>query len=310
MRRVLILLVIISAAVPLSGCYLDDLFSKKGDVKVSLTDAPVDDLDQVHLTISSVELKPSSRSTESFNFDPPVVINNLLDLSGGLLSTLLTSEQVPAGDYDWVRFHITAAGADSFVVDTGGNDYDLYTSGQLPGASSAFDYIQLDQPFAVDKGDTLWLVLDIDLRRALYRPAGQNYYVLMPALRLINYDDSASVKGTVSAALVEDSSCTSDTTTGKGNAVYIYSGTSVSPGNVYLDSAGAALGVGNPVTVAPVVDNNGSYSYTASWLPSGSYTLALTCQSLGDDPLQDDAIVFPQSATVSLNAGDEQTLDF
>ena len=101
--------------------------------------------------------------------------------------------------------------------------------------------------------------------------------------------------GTVAAALISDAACTSDTTTGEGNEVYVYQGSSITPD--HTDDIAP-----DPLTTADVRLNNasGNYEYMAPFLPPGDYTAAFTCQGRDDDPATDDAITFTagQDATV------------
>lgn len=304
------LLIISVLAFSAAGCLFDDWFDKQGSLKLSITDAPIDSVQQVRLSISAIDLKPDSKGVETVEFDPPVVINNLLDLSGGQLQTLLSSFELPAGDYEWLRLHVVAGDGDSFVVDNDGNDFDLYTPGQLPSVSSPVDWIELPLPFDVSDDELLWLVLDIDLRKSLGSFPVQGYYVLRPSFRLVDIDDSGAVSGEIDAVLLEAAGCTSDTTTGLGNAVYVFSGTSATPGDIYVDANGTALDALSPYATSTVQKQAGVYSYKVAYLPKGSYTLAVTCDALGDDPLVDDATPFAATASVTVTAGGSEVVDF
>lgn len=293
-----------------SGCLFDDWFDKEGSLKLSVTDAPIDSVQQVRLSISAIDLKPESKAVESIEFDPPVVINNLLDLTGGQLQTLLSSYDLPAGDYQWLRLHVEAGAGASFVIDDDGNDFDLYTPGQLPSVANPVDWIELPIPFEVPDDDQLWLVLDIDLRKSLGVFPAEGYYVLRPAFRFADYDRSGAVSGAVDAALVEAAACTSDAVTGAGNAVYVFRGGGVTPGDIYVDADGTALDALSPYATSTVQKQAGAYSYKVAYLPEGTYTLALTCEALGDDPLVDDATAFAATVTVSIKATATEVVDF
>lgn len=294
----------------LSGCLLDDLFRKEGSVKVSVTDAPADDLLQVRLTIDRLDLKPKSKSVERFEFSPPVVINNLLDLSGGSLQTLLLNSDVPAGEYEWMRLYVASGGGDSFVTDVDGNDFDLYLPGSAPGVTPTTDFLQLSVPYEVPKDELLWLIVDIDLRRALDRPALQDYFILRPAFRVIDQGSSGEISGSVPLALLEAATCTNDLDADQGNAVYFFAGTSSLTGDVYLDDSGLSVDATSPYTVVPVVKKSGVYGYTAAALPAGSYTVALTCQALEDVPSTDEDIAFISTITTTIEKSESKQVDF
>jgi len=310
MRQLVRLLPVLPLSLLLGGCLLDDWFGEEGSVRVSITDAPVDSVQQVRIAISALELKPTSRGVEEFEFDPPVVINNLLDLSGGQLQTVLTSRDVPSGAYDWLRIHIDAGGGDSFVVDSDGNDFDLYTPGQMPGTASPVDWVQLSVPFDVPDDDQLWLVLDVELRKSLYFDSSGGFYVLGPSIRLVDQDDSGSVSGSIDTDLVEDAACSSDPVTGEGNALYVFRGNAVTPGDIYIDESGAAQDAESPYTTAAIRKLSGEYSYKAAFLPAGTYTLAVTCDAVADDPRTDEVIAFVAVESVKVDEGEAETLDF
>ena len=74
------------------------------------------------------------------------------------------------------------------------------------------------------------------------------------------------------------------------------------------------IGSGNePLVVAPV-DDNGTYTYTAAFIPAGEYTVSYTC---GDDLIEDDQeqpsdddITFVGAQNVTVIAGETVTADF
>ena len=103
-----------------------------------------------------------------------------------------------------------------------------------------------------------------------------------------------TLSGTVAVALVMDTSCSNDLAAQTGNAVYIYSGMTVTPGDI-----GDADN--DPFMTATVTqDGAGTYTYEVNYLSVGDYTAAFTCQASDDDSVADDNIVFsaPQSFVI------------
>ena len=73
----------------------------------------------------------------------------------------------------------------------------------------------------------------------------------------------------------------------------------------------------NPVTTAMVdsdVDPNDpelrNYTYTAAFLPVGTYTVSLTCEARQDDSATDDVLVFTGTTNADVSAGQTITVDF
>lgn len=309
-RITLPILVLLSYPLLMGGCIDDFLDGTQGAVQLVITDAPVDDVDRVRLSIDAIALISEDRGTERFDFSSPVVISNLLDLQGGVTQQVLSEDEIPDGTYQSVRLYINGGGGDSLVREDAGGEFDLFTPGQSPDLSGP-DYIEVSRAFRIREDETTRLAIDIDLRRALVKPSGADHYVLLPAARLLDAASVGSVTGTVVTADLGDASCTNDPAADEGNAIYVYSGSGASAGDIFLDSGAGKLDSLNPLAVTPVTqDSAGDYTYKVAFLPPGDYTLALTCQSLNDFPLQDDAIAFLTSQNVTVSSGGAVTLDF
>ncbi len=146
---------------------------------------------------------------------------------------------------------------------------------------------------------------------SLHDPQGFPAYILRPTLRLVNNDQVGSISGTV----------LQDTCIGIGDdiddaAVYVFSG-DVAPD----DQNSADTTDIDPVTTAIVkLDTaDGMYKYTAGFIDGSNggkqYTVALTCEYSGDNPDQDDTILFndtPINTTnpVTVIAGQSTQVDF
>jgi hypothetical protein len=85
----------------LAACGSDGSSSSAGEtgsVSVGLTDAPVDSAQAVNIEVTALVLQPSDGERSRFELEFPKPIN-LLDLQGGAFETLISDEEVPAGDY-------------------------------------------------------------------------------------------------------------------------------------------------------------------------------------------------------------------
>lgn len=267
-----------------------------GTLSVAVTDAPVDDATAVWVQFTGVAIKRAGDNEQVFNFDTPRSIN-LLDLQGGGSEALLQDTTVTAGQYEWIRLLVNATGDDlsSYLEKTDTTQVPL----RVPSGSQSG--LKLVSGFTVPAGGTASFTIDFDLRKSITLPsAPDSPYFLKPALRVVDNTQVGSITGTVSNTYLQDASCPSP---GAVNVVYVYAGAGATP-----DDIG---GTGTqPLTTASVVDNSGTFTYTAAFLPTGSYTLAFTCQGGSEDPEANDDLVFLGTRTVDVTANTATTSDF
>ena len=196
----------------------------------------------------------------SWNSPQPI---NLLDLQGGSFESLVTDEEVPAGNYNWMRIEL---GDDNTVLLDDGSSHILTTPSARGVQTSGF---------TVPAGGEVSLTIDFDVRKSLVNPVGQDSYRLKPVLRLVDNSEVGTIEGTVAGELITQECGDAMTPEFAGN-VYVHEGADAVPDDI---------GSGNePLVVAPV-DDNGTYTYTAAFIPAGEYTVSYTC---GDDLIEDD----------------------
>jgi hypothetical protein len=270
----------------------DDDDSSASTLTLSVSDAPIDDATSVVVEFTGIELKPEDGDAFENIFTAPRQID-LLSLQGGESETLLDEVEVPAGAYNFVRLMVNAGrtASDSYVDLEDGSRHALFIpSGDQRG-------LMLIGGFDVPEGGNADFVIDFDLRKSVHNPQGQDgVYILRPVLRLIDRTEAGEITGTVSNSLA---AATDDCTP----AVYVYAGQ-----NAVTSDEGSA---NPPLTTALVqLGSNGSYEYTAAFLPAGSYTVAFTCDAAADDPEASDQITFQQTSNVTVGAEEEITLNF
>ncbi|MBB3047054.1 hypothetical protein FHR99_001290 [Litorivivens lipolytica] len=308
-------------ALPLVGCNggggSDASPPQTGEASFSITDAPADNVSRVKVTFDRIELKPREGAKVSVDLDPAVTIENLLDLTGSNAEQVLGSTTVPAGEYNYVRLYVQGGSPASEVEEEAGGVFDLLVPGQQAGANNRF--LQLVSGFTVPAGGRADFTIDVDLRAALTKPSGADHYLLRPALRIVDNVVVGTISGTVDEALLNDASCTHTPATDEGVAVYLYESDAVGFGDVYVNDAGecqhcneGSQTEASPLTTANVTQDTqtGAYTYTIGFVEAGEYDIALTCQSLDDDPAADDAISFLQSAGVTVVENQTSEVDF
>lgn len=289
----------------------------------SVTDAPVDDIDAVKITFNRIDLKPSNGDIVSLTFEEPIVIDNLLDLTGNAASPIISNAEVPAGDYQWLRIFVTGGFPDSTVLPTLGNETDLYIPGQQNGNSNNNGNprsLQLNTGFTVPAGGNADFTIDFVLRKGLTKPANSDYYLLRPALRLVNNVQVGTISGSVENTVIASNACTE----ASGTTVYLYEGdlnaNAQVPDDIYdpninadIDTIDENVDGQRPISSAEVSQNSlGEYTFEIGFVRAteAGYSIALTCQSSLDEAASDDDISFIEVLPVMVTANETSDVTF
>jgi hypothetical protein len=283
----------------LAACGGGDGQSPTGFLAISITDAPVYEVLEVNVQFSGVTLKPKNGDEIVIEFDAPKNFD-LLTLANGMTAELLPDTKVPAGPYNWIRLAVNAEFDNVF------DSYAVLPTGQveLRVPSGSQNGLKLVSGFTVTQNNATNLVIDWDLRKALSDPVGQPGLHLRPALRITDMASYGTLIGSVDAALIAAADCSGDQVLGTGNAVYLYNGTTDTPGDI-----GDATT--DPLVTASVTQNSdGTYGYSINFLSIGEYSAAFTCQAADDDPESDDDIAFSPAQTLVIADGETTVIDF
>ena len=272
-----------------------------GRVTVSLTDMPVDDAEEVVLSVTGIAFKPAGSGPEVVaDFTPRSI--NLLQYQNGQTVVLLQNVPMEAGRYQWIRL----------MVDTQSNVRDSYIviDGQeceLNVPSGAESGLKMHRPIDVPAAGSLALTIDFDLHQSIHAPPGQasgacaTGYVLRPTLRLVNDAEVGAIDGTVS---FEAGSVPIDCEPN----VYVYEAT-VTPDDSE-ESSDASPDI-DPFAVVSVDIPEGSVvgTYQAAFVPAGNYTVAFTCD---EDTEADEQLAFvpPEGLPVEVHNNLITTTDF
>lgn len=245
-----------------------------GQVSFSMTDAPVDDAAQVVIAMTEFELKPA----EGEAFRVAVIPDegqgyralDLLAFTNGESALLIDGEEVPAGEYEWLRIYFEEEA--SFVMLDDGGVYPLFIPS---GAQTGY---KLNSGFTVPVNDSVAYMLDFDLRKSLRLPPGlggpngeDRTYLLRPTVRIMNAEETGGVEGTVADELL---ALNNAETCASGDVVYAFEGHDIDP-----------LAAEAPL-VTDVVELNtetGASEYRLAYLLPGDYTLAFSCSASLDD---------------------------
>ncbi|GFE81945.1 hypothetical protein GCM10011487_39450 [Steroidobacter agaridevorans] len=280
----------------LTGCGGGGDSAGEGRIKVSVTDAPIDDASSVVVQFSGVAFKREGEAAEIVrNLSPSVRQLDLLEYQQGRAALLLDNVTLPAGRYEWIRLIVDNETnvRDSYIVLTSGQECEL----RVP--SGAESGLKLNRGFELPADGSAALTIDFDLRKSVHAPPGQQgstpdcsqAYLLRPTLRVVDDASVGAIAGVVDSTLVPED-CLPN--------VYVFTGNDITPDD--LEEAAVAGDV-DPLLVVGVEIENGStnYGYRAAFLPPGPYTVAFTCSD--DDPTEDDELTFlePKLVTVQTN---------
>lgn len=292
------------AAAVLAACSSggsDGSISSTGTLNLGLTDSPVESANSVVVAFTGIELKASDDSApmEPVIFDPSSCDDfneatgtcsiDLLDLTGTTRKVVF-NEQLPVGEYEWVRLLVDADRneMDSYIELTDGTMCSMWVpSGDETG-------LKIVSGITVTANGVSDYTLDFDVRKSVTAPPGLNTgsteactqnYILKPAIRIVDTTKVGSIGGTVDSALLDAAECRDNNTDGivDNLAVYVFED---------FDAENPASvddfdGEGDPIASASVTGDGSSYRYEVGYLLGGDYRLGLTCtadvDTVGED---------------------------
>lgn len=286
----------------------------RGRISIAITDAPVDDAAAVVVAMTEFELKPAGGEA----FRVPVTGAprelDLTDFTDGASATVIDGEEVPAGEYQWMRIHFDES-ASWIQLETDGATYPLVIpSGEETG-------FKLVSGFTVPVNDSVTYLLDFDVRKSVTEPPGQagpngepRRFVLRPAVRIMDAAETGAVEGTIESSLVDvnNERCLAADPPLTGNAVYVFEGFDA----VLDDVADEETDEAAPPLTSDIVEMNGTtgeFEYHLMFLLPGPYTLAFTCSAAadgasdGDYPPQPNGFDFDATINVEVVGGDVKT---
>ncbi len=275
-----------------------------GFLSLGVSDGPIHSAQKVCISFDAVEFKGEGPST-TVDLDPAEKVN-LLDFQGMNAAPLLLGEELPAGEYQWLRLAVDAVrgsnggagdtggelcdGEGSYIVMDDGGVYNLYVpSGDQSG-------LKLSSGFVVPANATANFTVEFDLAKSITSPPGLSPDVILkPHLRLVNNVEVGALTGRVDPLLATAADCEP--------SVYLFDD-GVTPNAI---DDGEPADPEDPVATAMVneqmlEDGSFEYHYTIGFLLPGDYEAAFTCDGATFEP--EDGI------GVSIVTGEVATQDF
>jgi len=277
------------------------------NVGIRFSDAPVEELDSVMITVDQLIFNQSGddivvdtfTSTELNLIESGTFQLNLLDYQGLESSLVLDAVKLPVGDYQNLRIKVVQDDEDTYVQETeNGPHKELKVpSGELKLGG-----------FTVSATSTQTFVVEFGLRQAMTYNPGPDRYILKPrGVRIVRLEDAASISGTVD---LTTASCLPSEDTSLSHVAYLYEGHTLDSsllGDVFVRASdigaseeGNVAGTDYDADVAdniivPLVstsiDENGDYLFP--YLNSGDYTVAISCNAVADNATLYDEVAVP-----------------
>ncbi|MGR5556403.1 DUF4382 domain-containing protein [Vibrio fortis] len=333
------LVVATTAVLGLAGCGGgSDSSSSTTPVTFSVSDAPVDEVQDVVVTFDKVALLPQNGSEPLVydvylmddegnpideNGDPilegdePLPLSvNLLDYQGSDSLALISGEVVPVGSYQLCVFARDGDHAEypSYVTEQDSTVRELTVKGegacpQGVGKEPNTGVLFFNNAFNVNQ-QTNDFTIEFDLRRGLKNTSAYpNYTIQRTSISLINNVETGHIEGEVLA--VTNDACQNGES--GVQAVYLYEG------DVAQDDM-APVGGGDevkPVTTALVqdVENSSDFSFSLGFLDPGMYTLGYTCNAQLDTgdvtlPVPDEFSIYSVQSGVLVTADETSNVSF
>ena len=187
--------IVVIALTFIYGCS-DNESKLDGKVKLSLTDAPIDDqnVESVFITVTGIQYRKDDGQWLTFEeFEGPVTVD-LLDLTEG--KTLLLGEfSAGPGRYTGLRFMLDAAvdGANPgcYIAYKDGSEEPLFMpSGGQTGYKTIGE-------FTVPSNGTVEVTADFNVRKSVVVAGASGKFLLKPTIRIIVDNQAGEIDGTI-----------------------------------------------------------------------------------------------------------------
>jgi len=289
-----------------AGCGGSSDGTQMGRLSLAVSDGPVPDAEEVCITFNEIELKRSGDESIVIELDPPRRVD-LLSVQGMNAAPLLVAEELPAGDYQWMRLGVDA------VRGANGGDDDIAADGDCEGPGSyirtqslgpdpynlyvpsgANTGLKLIGGFTVPVNDTANFTAEFDLMKSVTAPDGLSPDVILrPTIRLVDNVHVGHLIGTVSPDLATQPACQS---LDAQPAVYVFD-EGVEP-NAIVEGEDDP---NDPIATAIVSFGDTEYEYAVGYLLAGSYNAAFTCNGTNFEPMAGKPFQIEERTITELN---------
>jgi hypothetical protein len=262
-KKIYNLLLALLLLLGVAACNKNESNGSSGTLKMSLTDAPVDDsnIKAVWITVREINMKSNGGWETMENFTLPKKFN-LMDLRDSN-AVFLGEESLPAGSYNEIRFVLDAP-EDNGSTQSNPGSYIEYKDGTTQplfvpsGAQSGF---KAKGSFDVPVNGTVDITSDFDAHKSIVMAGSSGKFLLKPVIRIVVNNQAGTISGNVSNA------------PSSGNLViYTYED------GVYTNSEDDEPAAGDarfPNAVSSALVNTSDNSYILPYLAAGTYDLVV-----------------------------------
>lgn len=323
MRKYTYLFAVVLLVFVLAGCSStdsDDPLNGSGDLAISLADAPVNNIKEVNVTISEVQVCREDENGEEYW----ETINDFADQGGEATFDLLTLrfdeellglKTLPAGLYKQIRLIVAAKEDDnnsgpkigkSYVVYENKDEDDIFIpSGQQSG-------LKIKHKFLIEDGSTTRLLLDVDVREFIHA-AGKSGLIILQSnsIKIVDKTTSGSTYGRVFVDVDGDGTVDEepvDNPDGKPDEVLTSTNQDVVIEAVNNDDEVVA----STVATNEEVDNKKIGSYLLRGLTPGDYIIKASVMEDTDDDGELEKVTdytLEEEKTVTITAGESTKVE-
>lgn len=286
-----------------------------GFLSLAVSDGPIHSAQKVCITFDAVELKPADGDSITIDLEPPEKVD-LLDFQGANAMPILTNEEFPAGELEWLRLYVDAMpGSNGGAGDTLGDDCDGEASYIVMDDETVHNLwvpsgdqsgLKLVGGYTIPSNDLVSLTAEFDLGKSITAPPGLSPDVILrPTIRLVDNNEVGTLTGQVASELAETVLVVDEEEVPCEPSVYVFDD-GVVP-NPIEDDPEAPEDPEDPVATAMVEaqdpgDGTTEYHYTVGFLVAGEYEAAFTCDGATFEP--------EEGKQATIVAGEITTVDF
>ncbi|OOY69648.1 DUF4382 domain-containing protein [Solemya velum gill symbiont] len=289
-----------------------------------ITDAPVDDLCEVHVKFTEVILEPADGGTSGkvcyvptgtvpsfpacLNSNEATVIETaalpqqieLTSLDQGSSVALLDQETLPPGEYSQIKLLISED-ADTFVIRNTAPSCEVQHGENLRIPSSLQTGLKLNVDFTLAANSLVDFTIDFDLGKSIKYFKNSDSYQMNPTATIID----TLIADTQFDGTVTDSQTTPETPIDPATCkVYVYQGSPAQPDDNCvisedsLDPTACDLIGDQPYKSADLIGSVSPYNFTTGYMEDGDYTVLLACGEDNTD-LDDDLTFINPSVSIN-----------
>jgi hypothetical protein len=260
-----------------------------GFLSLGVSDGPIHNAVKVCIAFNEVELKGEGAP---FTVDLGGVENiNLLDFQGANAAPLMFNEEIPAGEYEWLRLGVIAelggtggtgddsasnlcAGDASYIAMDGDAGYTTHNLYIPSGAQSGLKFIN---GFTIPANSSANLTAEFDLMQSITEAPGLSPDVkFRPTVRLVSNLEVGILTGQVGTDLATAEAC--------APSVYVFDD-GVTPNGIVDEEEDANDPVATSIVIERVDGEATTYNYSIGFLLAGDYEVAFTCDGETFEPI-------------------------